>query len=78
VVSQADPSPQPVTVQLPDAQVAWPPFSQVTAHGAPVGLHVTVQVDPTSQTTSQPPPEQSTLHVEPLSQSVWHPPPRHV
>jgi hypothetical protein len=69
-------SPHPDVVQLPDTQVAVLPASQVTVQGAPVGLHFTAQVEPPSQTTSQPPPEQSTLQVDPLSQSVVHPPPR--
>jgi len=61
-------------LQLPLQLVSFPPFSQVTLHGAPPPEQSTAQVEP-SQVTSQPPPAHAMLQLELVSQSNAHVPP---
>lgn len=63
-------------MQLPLQLASFPPASQVTVHGA-LPPQTTLQVDPASQVTSQPPPWQFSVQLDATSQSKAHPPPLH-
>jgi len=65
---------QPVTMQFP-VQVPIPPLTHDSVQGVGALVQSTVQVEPLSHTTSQPPPAQLMLHEDELSQSVVHLPP---
>jgi hypothetical protein len=63
-------------LQLP-LQVACEPPSQVMWHASGASSQSTLQVEPPSHTTSQPPPSQLSAHLDAPSQSDVQLPPLH-